>query len=44
VPHVVEVKEESVQETSDGDTLYLIAAILVAVALLVVAYVIIKRP
>jgi hypothetical protein len=42
-PHVVEARED-VQETSDGDGMYLLAAILVAVALIVVAYVIIKRP
>ncbi|NIS18893.1 MAG: hypothetical protein GWN89_02865 [Thermoplasmata archaeon] len=43
-PHVVNVKEKEVQETPGNDTLYLIAAVLVAVALIVVAYVVLKRP
>jgi hypothetical protein len=41
-PHVVTAKEKTVQETSDSVTLYLIA-IVVAAAILGVAYVLVRR-
>jgi hypothetical protein len=43
-PYVVDVREVQEQEPSDPDTLYLIAAVVVAVALIVVAYLILRRP
>jgi hypothetical protein len=43
-PHVVEVREEVEEDPAEDDTMYLVAAVLVAVALVVLAYVIIKRP
>jgi hypothetical protein len=42
-PHVVTAKEKTVQETSDSSTLYLVIAIVVATALIGVAYVLVRR-
>ncbi len=43
-PYVVDVREEQEQEPSDSDALYLISAVVVATALIVVSYIILRRP
>ena len=42
-PHVITVKEPDVEETTDPSGLYLLAAFMVAAAIIVVAYLLLRR-
>jgi hypothetical protein len=43
-PHVVDVRELEEQEPADSSTLYLVSAVMLAVAIIVVSYIILRRP